>query len=974
MYFYFQLEKKSNDINFYHKAILEKFSKMEEFMKWDAKWIWLPEDCGTNYNTMLEFKKEFNVDNEIDSAELSITADSRYRVKINGVWINDGPARAYVQHYKFDRYQIGQFLQKGVNRIEGTVQFFGCGTFHQKPQRGGLLAQIILHFSDRHKTTIASDESWQIRPAAGWVSNTPKISVQQPPVEIFDATRSNQSPWQNAAVICNAESGPWQELKERDCEFMSLKKVDLKKFIGASERCNNYLYFNWSPRKILLPGSFSNNCSDCYPAAFALILEVSNASTLKFVLSGVSIYIDGKKLGEDLQICLPIGSHTMLAFQSGNWPHAKDCTVFISGTQDVKPVNPFGSNNEYSLITAPEHLRESPDIPFLWASKIHAKNTEFLAEWGKKLGESFTNTDNLFRIARGTIIQVAKNEFFCDDGFFATRELTRQPLPAQYLKNPEALLNSDTKNYTAISCHNLCSSELCYDFTRQCCGYYQLEVESEYDGTIIDLYMVEYIDDKGNIQHTYEHHNTMRYICRKGINKFVSFRRRSGRYLFVTVSNCHAPLKIHHIGMIESTYPAQSFGTFNCSDDIFNQIWQMSANTLKLCMEDTFTDCPLYEQTLWVGDARSEALFAYGIFGAYDLSRRCIKLTAESLEEFPIAGCQVPSCWECLLPAWSFMWGMSVYDYYFETGDLEFCRSVWPQAATNIIHSFAMLNSENGLFSAEAWNLFDWSPTNCAHSTMLYNSMFLYGATDAALKLAAALGENQFITEFTPKNQQLKKDIQKFYDPERKMFPDWVEKEHHCPDGAVHTSMLALLYGLDEQANREDLINNIISRRNDLIQVSSPFASFYHYLAMVKIGAPEQVLSSIHQDYAEMVRRGESTVWETYIPLDFTDGFPTRSHCHGWSAVPLYMLQELVLGIRLTAPGASKIEVSPVIANGLYRATGRRKTVNGLIEVDWHIENNTLAVNIKKPANVEVTFKRNSSMKDLAEQVTISDF
>ena len=86
------------------------------------------------------------------------------------------------------------------------------------------------------------------------------------------------------------------------------------------------------------------------------------------------------------------------------------------------------------------------------------------------------------------------------------------------------------------------------------------------------------------------------------------------------------------------------------------------------------------------------------------------------------------------------------------------------------------------------------------------------------------------------------------------------------------------------------------------------------------------------------------------------------------------MLQELVLGIRLTAPGASKIEVSPVIANGLYRATGRRKTVNGLIEVDWHIENNTLAVNIKKPANVEVTFKRNSSMKDLAEQVTISDF
>ncbi|MEG1980600.1 MAG: hypothetical protein RR060_07710, partial [Victivallaceae bacterium] len=293
-----------------------------------------------------------------------------------------------------------------------------------------------------------------------------------------------------------------------------------------------------------------------------------------------------------------------------------------------------------------------------------------------------------------------------------------------------------------LSSRNGFTSELCYDFARQCCGYYQLEVEAERDGAILDLYLVEYIDEQGNIQHTYEHHNTMRYICRKGINKFISFRRRSGRYLFISVRNSHSPLKINYIGMIESTYPAQSFGNFNCSDPTFNQIWQMSATTLKLCMEDTFTDCPLYEQTLWVGDARSEALFAYGIFGAYDLSRRCIKLTAESLEEFPLAGCQVPSCWECLLPAWSFMWGMSVYDYYFETGDLDFCREVWPQVATNIVHSFAMLDPASGLFSAEAWNLFDWSPTNCEHKIMLYNSMFLYGATEAALKLAQPLGKS----------------------------------------------------------------------------------------------------------------------------------------------------------------------------------------------------------------------------------------
>ena len=63
-----------------------------------------------------------------------------------------------------------------------------------------------------------------------------------------------------------------------------------------------------------------------------------------------------------------------------------------------------------------------------------------------------------------------------------------------------------------------------------------------------------------------------------------------------------------------------------------------------------------------------------------------------------------------------------------------------------------------------------------------------------------------------------------------------------------------------------------------------------------------------------MVRRGESTVWETYIPLDFTDGFPTRSHCHGWSAVPLYFYYRYVLGIR---PDGRREEPLPC---GLYEA------------------------------------------------------
>src|SRR5690606_2240054 len=117
-------------------------------------------------------------------------------------------------------------------------------------------------------------------------------------------------------------------------------------------------------------------------------------------------------------------------------------------------------------------------------------------------------------------------------------------------------------------------------------------------------------------------------------------------------------------------------GSFSCSDLRLERVWDISAHTLKLCMEDTFTDCPLYEQTLWVGDARNESVFAFTAFGAEDLARRCIVLAGQSLERYPLVGCQLPSAWDTLLPAWSFLWGISVWDYYFQTGDKAFVKQV----------------------------------------------------------------------------------------------------------------------------------------------------------------------------------------------------------------------------------------------------------------------------------------------------------
>jgi hypothetical protein len=75
--------------------------------------------------------------------------------------------------------------------------------------------------------------------------------------------------------------------------------------------------------------------------------------------------------------------------------------------------------------------------------------------------------------------------------------------------------------------------------------------------------------------------------------------------LAVTVRGAAKPVKVYGVQMRESHYPVAEIGRFQCSDSQLNEFWQISQTTTKLCMEDTFDDCPAYEQTFWVEDSRN---------------------------------------------------------------------------------------------------------------------------------------------------------------------------------------------------------------------------------------------------------------------------------------------------------------------------------------------------------------------------------
>jgi hypothetical protein len=81
-----------------------------------ARWIWLPGVDVQGYNQAIVAQRQFTLA-EPKQATLRITADSFYRLFINGHWVNDGPARSWPEHFQYDVIDATPYLVGGTNEI-----------------------------------------------------------------------------------------------------------------------------------------------------------------------------------------------------------------------------------------------------------------------------------------------------------------------------------------------------------------------------------------------------------------------------------------------------------------------------------------------------------------------------------------------------------------------------------------------------------------------------------------------------------------------------------------------------------------------------------------------------------------------------------------------------------------------------------------------------------------------------------------
>ncbi len=907
-------------------------------MDWQAQWIWNAGEASPR-NEWWCFRTTFEAPTTgWDGAELAITADSRYVLYVNGTLVGRGPVRSWPFEQSYDTYDVRCLLRPGrANAIAVLVLHFGVPTFYYLRGRGGLLAQLNLTGGEQPVRTVASDASWRTARHRGQDERSPRMSYMQAFAERIDARAWNEAwvepdyddrSWSPATVIGPVGMAPWTELAPRDIPFLSEETVWPAR-VAALHAVESIPWSTWiDVRNAMSPESaYHANHVDVVgyvativrvPRKTSVVLGFPSAMDTLFgpcTINGTR-YAPEQFTGVDperyLRVDLEAGDNLVVVDVIAQ-DHGRGLHLGIDGNgpfELLSPIetgpddSPFITIGPFDVAVYVDHephagvSRQSPE--YLAAASVRSRDD--LARFGRWLHpipKSLLSRDNVLALCIWTRSRVA------------------YPVPP-------ALQNAVIANPAPapVPLYGSKDSEFIVEFGHEVSGYIAFEAEAP-AGTVLDFYGFEYMhDEDGWRQNTADLDNTLRYVCREGYQRYVSPVRRGLRYLMVTVRGGGAaldpdsppsppsppsrrPVLFYGIQVVQSTYPVAEVGAFHSSDALLDRVWQISRRTVRLCMEDTFVDCPAYQQTFWVGDSRNEALVDYYVFGAEALVERCLRLVPGSRFQSPLYVDQVPSGWNSVIPNWTFFWVMACHEYYERGGDERFAREMWPHVRYTLDHYLQRLD-ERGLFAIAAWNLLDWAPIDQPRDGVVtHQNLFLVGALRAAAHLARIAGDAEGSEGYVVAADRLAEAINRdLWSDERMAYIDAIHADgRRSTSVSLQSQVVAYMCDVARGERAARIEHYLLDPPDDFVRIGSPFTSFFYYEALARAGRVDALVDDMRRNYGLMVEHGATTCWEewpVYAELKDNPGNPnilTRSHCHAWSAAPGYFLGAYVLGM-----------------------------------------------------------------------------
>ncbi|OAM89816.1 family 78 glycoside hydrolase catalytic domain [Termitidicoccus mucosus] len=383
---------------------------------------------------------------------------------------------------------------------------------------------------------------------------------------------------------------------------------------------------------------------------------------------------------------------------------------------------------------------------------------------------------------------------------------------------------------------------------------------------------------------------------------------RAGRYLLVRVRTADHPLVIRRLACEQTGYPVRSRSRFECPDDTLGKVLSLCDRGIRASCHEMYSDCPAFEQLMYAGDARVEALVHRCLETDDRLARKAIQVFNDSRHKgggwtwsrYPARVGQV-------LPVFSLIWVLMVDDFLHWRDDAAFIKSqlTGVRATLDIFEDF--LDGDGWLRGLPGWHFVDWCPhwqngvppSDASGRRALVN-LFYVLALQAGARIEDAVGAPARAGYLRTLADKAGAAVRMGCSADDGLFRD----APGVDSLSEHTQALAALALLKNRQEKRALLETTRRVAAETHKIAPASYYFMHYLFEACHEAASDWLHDRLSPWRDLLARGLRT------PIEAAE--PCRSDCHGWASHPLFHAYATIAGIRPGSAGFSSVIVEPL--------------------------------------------------------------
>jgi alpha-L-rhamnosidase len=406
---------------------------------------------------------------------------------------------------------------------------------------------------------------------------------------------------------------------------------------------------------------------------------------------------------------------------------------------------------------------------------------------------------------------------------------------------------------------------------------------------------------------------------------------------------------IENIQLLHTRNSAPEVGTFKCSNNLFNRIYELINWSIKSNMASVATDCPHREKLGWLEQTHlmgNSIKFIYEIHNLYDkviddmieaqLENGLVPDIAPEYVPFD-AGFRDSPEWgsACVIVPWD------MYQWY---GDIDAVRKAYPMMKKYVDYLHG--KSEDNILSHGLGDWYDLGPkfpgeAQLTPKAVTATSIYYY---DAKLlgEMAVLIGKKEDAGYYSNLAEEIRKSFNiKFFNPVTKVYSTGSQTAYSMP----------LFFGMVDDSCKKEVVGNLVRSINDNNKALTAGDVGYRYLLRtLEQEGQSQLIFEMNSKtdvpgYGYQLSKGATSLTESWAALKYvSNNHMMLGHLMEW-------FYSGIGGIRQPDSSAAyeEIMISPEVAGDLTWAETSYLSVHGEIISNWKIEGNDLILKAKIP-------------------------